>query len=129
MSFFETWQPEQAGAHPALAEKCGEILSGANLARKSTGFSEDDLQLLWEAILNMFEHGRSAARGKMAVRKLIVFKHDTELGCAPAWKLFDTVKVTRKDEDSVAPARSYADYTVSVAEDAIQAGVSCQMLG
>ena len=60
----------------------------ANLARKTTGFSEEDLSLLWEAILNMFEHDRSAARGNMAVRSLIVFRHDSELGCAPAWKLF-----------------------------------------
>ena len=61
----------------------------ANLARKTTGFSEEDLELLWQAILNMFEHDHSAARGKMAVRELIVFQHDCELGCAPAWKLFE----------------------------------------
>ena len=65
----------------------------ANQARKVTGFSEEDLELLWEAILNMFENDHSAARGKMAVRKLIIFKHDSELGCAPAHKLFDSVKV------------------------------------
>ena len=59
----------------------------ANLARKTTSFSEEDLELLWQAILNMFEHDHSAARGKMAVRELIVFQHDCELGCAPAWKL------------------------------------------
>ena len=69
----------------------------ANLARKTTGFSQEDLELLWQAILNMFENDRSAARGKMAVRELIVFKHDSELGCAPAWKLFDAVKVARKN--------------------------------
>ena len=57
----------------------------ANLARKSTGFSEDDLQLLWQAILNMFENDHSAARGKMAVRELIVFKHASELGNAPSY--------------------------------------------
>ena len=56
----------------------------ANLARKTTGFSKEDLQLLWEAILNMFEHDHSAARGKMAVRELIVFRHESELGNAPA---------------------------------------------
>ncbi|MDO4866029.1 MAG: type I-C CRISPR-associated protein Cas7/Csd2 [Clostridia bacterium] len=67
----------------------------ANLARKVTGFSEDDLALLWQAIINMFENDRSAARGKMAVRELIVFKHDSELGNAPAHKLFDIVKVRR----------------------------------
>ena len=63
----------------------------ANLARKVTGFSEEDLQLLWQAILNMFENDHSAARGKMAVRELIVFKHESELGNAPAYKLFDAV--------------------------------------
>ena len=75
----------------------------ANLARKATGFSEEDLSLLWEAILNMFEHDHSAARGKMAVRELIVFKHDSELGCAPAWKLFETVRVARRDPDDRRP--------------------------
>ena len=69
----------------------------ANLARKVTGFSEEDLELLWEAILNMFENDHSAARGKMAVRELIIFKHSKELGDCPAYKLFDAVEVTRKD--------------------------------
>ena len=68
----------------------------ANLARKTTDFTEEDLALLWKAILNMFENDHSAARGKMAVRKLIVFRHDSELGEAPAWKLFELVKVHRK---------------------------------
>lgn len=95
----------------------------ANLARKVTGFSEDDLSLLWEAIINMFEHDHSAARGKMAVRELIVFKHDSELGNTPAHKLFDTVTVCRKNPD--APARSYSDYAVAVNEEAIPAGVTC----
>ena len=101
----------------------------ANLARKTTGFSEDDLQLLWDAILNMFEHDHSAARGKMAVRELIVFKHDSELGNAPAWKLFDTVHVARKNEADPAPARSYSDYEVTVDEAAIPDGVTCQRMG
>ena len=101
----------------------------ANLARKTTGFSEEDLALLWEAILNMFEHDRSAARGKMAVRELIVFKHDSELGCAPAWKLFETVKVARKNPDDVAPARRFEDYAVTVEESALPAGVSCRRMG
>ena len=95
----------------------------ANLARKTTGFSEEDLELLWEAILNLFEHDHSAARGKMAVRKLIIFKHDSELGCAPAYKLFDAVRVTRKD--GVIVPRSYADYTVTVA-DSLPEGVHCE---
>ena len=95
----------------------------ANLARKTTGFSEEDLELLWEAILNLFEHDHSAARGKMAVRELIIFKHDSELGCAPAYKLFDAVSVTRKD--GVVVPRSYADYTITVA-DSLPEGVHCE---
>lgn len=101
----------------------------ANLARKSTGFSEEDLELLWQAILNMFEHDHSAARGKMAVRELIVFKHDSELGCAPAWKLFESVKVERTDREDPAPARSYQDYRVTVDESALPAGVTCRRMG
>ncbi len=94
----------------------------ANLARKVTGFSEDDLELLWQAILNMFEHDRSAARGKMAVRKLIIFKHDSELGCAPAHKLFDGVKVSKKD--GVDLPRAFSDYEVKLPDD-LPEGVSC----
>lgn len=97
----------------------------ANLARKTTGFSEEDLQLLWDAILNMFENDHSAARGKMAVRELIVFKHATELGNAPAYKLFDSVTVERKDPSK--PARSYSDYTVTVAET-LPEGVTCERM-
>ena len=89
----------------------------ANLARKVTGFSEDDLELLWEAIINMFENDHSAARGKMAVRELIVFKHSKELGDCPAYKLFDSVEVKRKD-DVVYP-RKYQDYTINIYEDMI----------
>ena len=95
----------------------------ANLARKVTGFSEDDLTLLWQAIINMFEYDHSAARGNMAVRELIVFKHATELGNAPAYKLFDTVSVKRKE--GVIAARSYNDYEVEVAENKLPEGVSC----
>ena len=99
----------------------------ANLARKTTGFSEDDLALLWQAILNMFENDHSAARGKMAVRELIVFKHDSELGCAPAHKLFDLVKAAHKD--GVTTPRSYDDYNVTVDEATLPAGVTCTRLG
>lgn len=95
----------------------------ANLARKVTGFSEDDLTLLWQAIINMFEYDHSAARGNMAVRELIVFKHATELGNAPAYKLFDTVSV--KCKEGVIAARSYSDYEVEVAENKLPEGVSC----
>ena len=95
----------------------------ANLERKVTGCSEDDLSVLWESIINMFEHDRSAARGKMAVRELIVFRHDTELGCAPAYKLFEAVHVTRNE--GVTVPRAYSDYTVTVDEAAIPEGVTC----
>ena len=97
----------------------------ANLARKTTGFSDEDLQLLWQAILNMFENDHSAARGKMAVRELIVFKHDSELGNAPAYKLFDAVQVQR-NADVIAP-RNYRDYTVTVAET-LPEGVTCERM-
>ena len=95
----------------------------ANLARKTTGFSDEDLQLLWQAILNMIENDHSAARGKMAVRELIIFKHDSELGDAPSYKLFDAVTVARKD--GIAVPRSYQDYTVTVA-DTLPEGVHCE---
>lgn len=107
--------------------RCEGYIS-ANLARKTTGFSEDDLELLWQAIINMFENDHSAARGKMAVRELIVFKHDSELGCAPAWKLFESVKVERKEPNG-APARAYSDYVVTVDESAIPDGVTVTHMG
>ena len=97
----------------------------ANLARKTTGFSEEDLDLLWKAILNLFENDHSAARGKMAVRELIVFRHDSELGNAPSYKLFDAVQVQHKP-DVIAP-RSYRDYTVTVAET-LPEGVTCKRM-
>ncbi|MCD8314786.1 MAG: type I-C CRISPR-associated protein Cas7/Csd2 [Firmicutes bacterium] len=103
--------------------RCEGFVS-ANLARKTTGFTEDDLELLWNAILNMFEHDHSAARGKMAVRKLIIFKHDSELGCAPSYKLFDKVVVTRKDGVDV--ARSFLDYDIAdIKDDELPQGVHC----
>lgn len=95
----------------------------ANLARKVTGFSEEDLELLWQAILNMFENDHSAARGKMAVRELIIFKHDSELGNAPAYKLFDAVHVDRVP--GVTVPRKYSDYVVTV-DDQLPAGVTCE---
>lgn len=94
----------------------------ANLARKVTHFSEDDLELLWQAIVNMFENDHSAARGKMAVRKLIIFKHDTELGNAPSHKTLDLVKVRRREEVDI--ARSYADYAVEIDESGRPDGVT-----
>lgn len=95
----------------------------ANLARKTTGFSEEDLALLWQAIINMFDNDHSAARGNMAVRELIVFKHDSELGNAPAYKLFERVKVIRKDKSK--PARAYTDYDVEVDTNDLPVGVTC----
>lgn len=89
----------------------------ANLAKKVTGFSEDDLELLWQSIINMFEIDHSAARGKMAVRELIVFKHSTELGDCPAHKLFETVEVKKKA--GVEYPRAYQEYDVTIHEDMI----------
>lgn len=93
----------------------------ANLARKVTGFSEEDLELLWEAIINMFEIDHSAARGKMAVRELIVFKHSKELGDCPAYKLFDAIEVKKLDD--VLYPRQYKDYSVTIHEDEIPSTV------
>ena len=98
----------------------------ANLARKVTGFSEDDIQLLWRAILNMFENDHSAARGMMAVRELIIFKHDSELGNSPAHKLFDAIHVARAE--GVTIPRKYSDYNVWV-DDNLPDGVTCERLG
>lgn len=95
----------------------------AALAQR-TGFSEEDLELLWEALLNMFEHDHSAARGRMASRKLIIFKHDSTLGNAPAHKLFDLVTASRSNLD--APPRNYKDYQICVAAEHLPAGVSIE---
>ncbi|WP_288774820.1 type I-C CRISPR-associated protein Cas7/Csd2 [uncultured Eubacterium sp.] len=98
----------------------------ANLARKVTGFSEDDLDLLWEAIINMFENDHSAARGKMAVRELIVFKHSKELGDCPAYKLFEAVEVTKKKE--IEYPRKYQDYTIQIHEEMIPDSVEMKRM-
>lgn len=98
----------------------------AKLAER-TGFSEEDLKLFWQALINMFEHDRSAARGEMAARKLIVFKHDCAMGNAPAHVLFETVKVQAVQGEGA--ARSYADYQVSIDQAAIPAGVTvCELI-
>lgn len=89
--------------------RCHGFIS-ANLA-KQTGFSEEDLNLFWEALKNMFDCDRSASRGLVSTQKLIVFRHDSELGNVPANKLFDLVTVQKKCEGA---ARSFADYEVSV---------------
>lgn len=93
----------------------------ANDPTKGTGFNEDDLELFWEALINMFEHDRSAARGKMATRKLFVFRHSSDLGNAPAHQLFDRIKVTRKPDAN--PPRSFNDYVVTVDTENMPQGV------
>ena len=86
----------------------------ANDPTKGTGFSEEDLALFWDALINMFEHDHSAARGKMAARKLVIFKHDSDLGNAPSHRLFELVEVSKKGEAN--PPRSFNDYDVSVGQ-------------
>lgn len=83
----------------------------ASLAKK-TGFFESDLEIFWDALLNMFEHDHSAARGKMASRKLVIFKHATALGNAPAHKLFELLTINRKDDTK--PPRAFEDYLISI---------------
>jgi len=99
----------------------------AKLAERS-GFSDDDLQLLWRGLINMFEHDRSAARGEMSARKLIVFQHQSALGNAPAHLLFDAVTVNRVEGEADTPARAFTDYQVSINHAALPAGVSVQEL-
>jgi len=89
---------------------------------KQTGFGEEDLELLWQALEQMFEHDRSAARGEMSTRGLYVFKHDSELGNAHAHSLFERIKIKRKDDVEV--PRSFGDYEVCVDEAGLPAGVS-----
>ena len=89
---------------------------------KQTGFSEDDLELFWNALLNMFDHDRSAARGEMATQKLIVFKHTNEIGNAPANKLFDLVQVERT-ENPDSPPRNFSDYKVLIDKSGAPEGV------
>ena len=88
---------------------------------KQTGFSEEDLELLWQSLEHMFEHDRSAARGEMATRGLIVFKHDSELGNAHAHSLFDRVKIKRKE--GVEVPRAFSDYELTIDEAGMPAGV------
>lgn len=92
----------------------------AHLAAQ-TGFNDADLQLFWEALKNMFDHDHSAARGMMSTRKLIVFKHSTALGNAPAHQLFDAIKIEKNDKSK--PARSFNDYSVTIDKTSIPQGV------
>lgn len=98
----------------------------ANLARRVTGFSEEDLELLWEAIINMFEHDHSAARGKMAVRELIVFKHSSELGDCPSYRLFDAVEVKKKE--GITYPRKYQEYELTIHEEDIPDSVEVKRM-
>lgn len=91
---------------------------------KDTGFSGDDRDLLFRALVEMFEHDRSAARGMMSTRGLFVFEHESELGSAPAHQLFDLVCVTRDAES----ARSFDDFTIEVQEDEIPSGVTLRTI-
>lgn len=94
----------------------------ANLANQ-TGFSEEDLNLFWDALKNMFDLDRSAARGLMSAQKLIVFKHDSVLGNAPANKLFERVKVEKICKDA---PRQFGDYKVSIDKDNFPDGVTIE---
>ena len=96
----------------------------ANLAQQ-TGFSEEDLELFWDALKNMFDVDRSAARGLMSAQKLIVFKHDSVLGNSPANKLFDLVKVEKVCDDA---PRSFSDYTVTIDKEGLPANVTVEEL-
>lgn len=105
---------------PYALYRCHGFVSAPFAAQ--TGFSEKDLELFWDSIANMFEHDRSAARGEMATRKLVVFKHDSTLGNAPAHTLFDRVTIARKNNE--APPRGIADYEIRINKDGLPKGVS-----
>jgi CRISPR-associated protein Csd2 len=99
----------------------------AKLAER-TGFSQEDLALFWRALTNMFEHDRSAARGEMSARKLIVFEHDSAMGNAPAHRLFDCVKVGPAQKKAELAPRSFADYRIDIDAAAIPPGVTMREL-
>jgi len=96
----------------------------AHLAAQ-TGFSEDDLNLLWDALVNAFEHDHSAARGKMSARKLFVFKHGSMLGNAPAHTLFDLVSIRRSTDRGI-PARAFSDYAIEIEKNNVPQGVTIE---
>ena len=117
---------EQSGGNRTMGRKHGipyglfraEGFISANLAR-DTGFGEDDLELFWNALVEMFDHDHSASRGLMSARKLWIFKHDSHLGNAPAHKLFDLIHVQSQTD---AP-RAFGDYQIEVTHDGLPAGV------
>jgi CRISPR-associated protein Csd2 len=93
---------------------------------EQTGFAEEDLDVLWKALEQMFEHDRSAARGEMATRGLYVFKHESSLGNAPSHKLFERITVARTNGQGagdLVPPRAFSDYTVSVNRENLPAGI------
>jgi CRISPR-associated protein Csd2 len=95
----------------------------AHLAQQ-TGFNTNDLSLFWDALVNMFDHDHSAARGKMNAQKLFIFKHETALGNAPAHKLFDLIKVCRTKSNG--PARAFSDYVIDFDKSKMPAGVTVE---
>jgi len=97
----------------------------ANDEKKGTGFSEADLELVWEALANMFDHDRAAARGEMTARGLYVFKHESDLGNAPAHKLLERVTVSRSDR-AEGPPRSFGDYVVSINTAHLPPGITLE---
>lgn len=99
----------------------------ANDSKKGTGFSDHDLALLWEALRNMFDHDRAAARGEMSARGLIVFEHESDLGNAAAHSLFERVKVRRSSKDD-GPPREFSDYLVEVDYANLPSGIDLREL-
>lgn len=104
---------------------CAHGFISAALAEQ-TGFSDTDLELLWDSLKNMFEHDRSAARGEMNLRGLYVFKHEGKLGNAHAYQLFDRIHVVKRDKDTV--ARDFKDYIINVDESSLPQGVTLQRI-
>ncbi len=100
----------------------------ANLAEKTTFDSNgEDLDLVWAALANMFDHDRAAARGLMSPQALIVFKHESQLGNAPAHKLFERVTITRNEtEGDFQPPRSFSDYTINIDETDLPSGITIE---
>jgi len=96
------------------------------ISRNSTGFSEEDLAILWKALLNMWDMDRSASRGLMATQKLVIFEHESSLGESPANKLFDLVKISKKE--GVEFPRSFSDYNFSIDEKNLPKGVKLTVL-
>lgn len=106
--------------------RCNGSVSANDAEKYGTGFSMDDLALVWKCIMYMFENDRANGRGEMTVRELIVFKHESKLGNARKQDLEELVKITRTDPASMVPARSYKDYRVDLDLDNLPKGVTCK---